>query len=95
MGPGKTLDSRHVENLQRDLKCLGYYTGEIDGIYGTETVKAVKNFEKDNKLTTNPKGYAGPKVKNCLFAKSYVYYDFIQEEKQFPIGKDTTTIDNL
>ena len=34
-----------VTELQTRLRFLGYYTGKIDGIYGTGTVNAVKRFE--------------------------------------------------
>ncbi len=34
-----------VTNLQTRLRFLGYYSGKIDGIYGTGTVNAVKRFE--------------------------------------------------
>ncbi len=34
-----------VTDLQTRLRFLGYYTGKIDGIYGTGTVNAVKRFE--------------------------------------------------
>ncbi len=35
-----------VRNLQSSLKSLGYYSGAIDGVYGSGTVAAVKRFEK-------------------------------------------------
>lgn len=34
-----------VKNLQSSLKYLGYYSGSVDGVYGSGTVKAVKLFE--------------------------------------------------
>ena len=34
-----------VRNLQSSLKTLGYYSGAIDGVYGSGTVAAVKRFE--------------------------------------------------
>lgn len=34
-----------VTDLQTRLRFLGYYSGKIDGIYGTGTVNAVKRFE--------------------------------------------------
>ncbi len=39
-----------VKKLQKKLKKLGYYTGEIDGDYGNGTKTAVKNFQKRNGL---------------------------------------------
>ena len=35
-----------VRNLQSSLKTLGYYSGAVDGEYGSGTVAAVKRFEK-------------------------------------------------
>lgn len=36
---------QEVTNLQTRLRFLGYYSGKIDGIYGTGTANAVKRFE--------------------------------------------------
>ena len=45
-GPGDTGDA--VKKVQKKLKKLGYYSGNIDGDYGNGTKKAVKSFQKDN-----------------------------------------------
>ena len=47
-----------VIQIQTKLKRWGYYTGNIDGIYGTQTVNAVKYFQRKNGLTVD--GIAGP-----------------------------------
>ncbi len=47
-----------VTQIQTKLKRWGYYTGSIDGIYGTKTVNAVKYFQRKNGLTAD--GIAGP-----------------------------------
>ncbi len=47
-----------VRNIQTRLKKWGYYTGSVDGIYGTATKNAVIKFQKKNGLT--PDGIAGP-----------------------------------
>ena len=47
-----------VTQIQTKLKRWGYYSGNIDGIYGTQTVKAVKYFQRKNRLTAD--GIAGP-----------------------------------
>ena len=47
-----------VKNIQTRLKNWGYYTGAVDGIYGTATKNAVIKFQKKNGLT--PDGIAGP-----------------------------------
>jgi N-acetylmuramoyl-L-alanine amidase len=46
-----------VKELQRRLKMWGYYSGEVDGIYGAKTVEAVKYFQRKNGLTVD--GVAG------------------------------------
>ncbi|MCH5142816.1 MAG: spore cortex-lytic enzyme [Clostridiales bacterium] len=46
-----------VKELQRRLKQWGYYNGAVDGIYGKQTVEAVKYFQRKNGLT--PDGIAG------------------------------------
>ena len=53
------LGSRGSEviNIQTRLRNWGYYTGAIDGIYGTKTQKAVMRFQANNGLT--PDGIAG------------------------------------
>jgi len=40
-----------VKQLQQRLKELGYYTAAIDSDYGTQTVNAVKAFQKKNGLS--------------------------------------------
>lgn len=47
-----------VTQIQTKLKRWGYYTGNIDGIYGTQTLNAVKYFQRKNGLTVD--GIAGP-----------------------------------
>ncbi len=46
-----------VTKIQTKLKNWGYYTGAIDGKYGSATQKAVKAFQKKNGLTVD--GIAG------------------------------------
>ena len=52
-----------VTQIQTKLKRWGYYKGSIDGIYGSQTVSAVKYFQRKNGLTAD--GIAG---KNTLAA---------------------------
>lgn len=47
-----------VTQIQTKLKRWGYYSGSVDGIYGTQTVNAVKYFQRKNGLTAD--GIAGP-----------------------------------
>lgn len=53
-----------VRRIQQKLKNWGYYTGSVDGIYGTQTQSAVKKFQRDNGLTVD--GIAGPKTLSYL-----------------------------
>ncbi len=52
-----------VRQIQQKLKNWGYYSGSVDGIYGTQTQNAVKYFQRKNGLTVD--GIAG---KNTLAA---------------------------
>ena len=47
-----------VRNIQTRLKDWGYYSGSVDGIYGTATRNAVIKFQKKHNLTAD--GIAGP-----------------------------------
>lgn len=42
-----------VKELQTILNKKGYSCGTADGVFGSKTVKAVKAFQKDNKLTAD------------------------------------------
>lgn len=53
-----------VTSIQNVLKKKGYYTGAVDGIFGSKTLAAVKNFQKDAGLTVD--GIAGPKTLKAL-----------------------------
>ena len=46
-----------VTEIQTRLKAWGYYTGAVDGTYGSATEKAVKYFQQSNGLTAD--GQAG------------------------------------
>ena len=49
-----------VRQIQTRLKKWGYYTGAVDGIFGTQTQKAVRYFQQKNGLAVD--GIAGPKT---------------------------------
>ncbi len=53
-----------VKTIQRKLKNWGYYTGAVDGIFGTQTKNAVKYFQKKNGLTAD--GIVGNKTLKAL-----------------------------
>lgn len=52
--------SQEVVEIQTKLKRWGYYNGEIDGIFGTQTKNAVISFQKKNGLVAD--GIAGKKT---------------------------------
>lgn len=47
-----------VTQIQTKLKSWGYYSGEVDGVYGSATETAVKLFQSKNGLTAD--GLCGP-----------------------------------
>lgn len=49
-----------VTQIQQKLSDWGYYSGKIDGIYGSKTVEAVKYFQRKNGLTVD--GITGNKT---------------------------------
>ncbi len=57
-----SLGSRgqEVRQIQKKLRELGLYSGSIDGIYGTGTQRAVRQFQKNCGLSAD--GIAGPKT---------------------------------
>lgn len=54
-----------VDSLQRRLKALGYLK-KVTGYYGTETVEAVKKFQKRNNLTVD--GKTGEKTLDLIYS---------------------------
>ena len=53
-----------VTQIQTKLKRWGYYKGNIDGIYGSQTVEAVKYFQRKNGLSVD--GIAVPKTLQAM-----------------------------
>lgn len=53
-----------VKTIQEKLKRWGYYSGSVDGIYGSLTVSAVKKFQQKNGLTVD--GIAGTKTLSAM-----------------------------
>lgn len=53
-----------VKQIQTKLKTWGYYKGNVDGIYGSKTVAAVKSFQKKNGLSVD--GIVGTKTLAAL-----------------------------
>ncbi|MBQ3115963.1 MAG: spore cortex-lytic enzyme [Clostridia bacterium] len=53
-----------VKTIQRKLKNWGYYTGSVDGIFGSKTKDAVKYFQRKNGLKVD--GIVGNKTLSAL-----------------------------
>jgi hypothetical protein len=56
-----------VEEVQYQLNRLGYPSGTVDGIFGTNTLNAVRAFQKADGLTVD--GIVGPLTWSKLFSK--------------------------
>ena len=53
-----------VKTVQTKLKRWGYYSGGVDGIFGTQTKDAVVKFQQTNSLTAD--GVVGPATAKAL-----------------------------
>lgn len=53
-----------VKQIQSKLKSWGYYSGNVDGIYGSKTYQAVKKFQQKNNLKID--GIAGSETLKAL-----------------------------
>ena len=53
-----------VRQIQTKLKRWGYYNGNVDGIYGSQTQEAVRYFQRKNGLSVD--GIAGPKTLEAM-----------------------------
>ena len=62
-----------VKQVQQRLKDLGYYSGSIDGNYGTGSMAAVQAFQRRNGLSAD--GLAGSQTFTKLFAASAIGAD--------------------
>lgn len=55
-----------VISVQQKLKDLGFYTGSVDGVYGTGSMAAVKAFQRQNGLTAD--GLVGSRTHAVLMS---------------------------
>lgn len=58
----------YVKKAQSKLKSLGYYTGSVNGKYGSSTTSAVQYFQKANNLTAS--GRADSDTRAALYSGS-------------------------
>lgn len=59
------MGTKSVTKIQETLKKKGFDPGEIDGIWGRNTIAAVKHFQQQQGLTVD--GIIGPKTTKALF----------------------------
>lgn len=57
-----------VVPMQRRLKALGYYSGSVDGYFGSQTYRAVRNFQSRNGLSVT--GKADSRTQQVLYSSS-------------------------
>ena len=60
-----------VKKYQDRLYELGYLSTKPDGVYGTDTVKAVKRFQERNDIIVD--GHVGPSTKTALMSPNCKY----------------------
>ena len=58
----------YVHSAQYALTLLGYYTGALDGNFGSGTIAAIRNFQKAVKVTVD--GSIGPETSDILYPKA-------------------------
>ena len=56
--------SDYVSAIQTDFRAIGYYLGEIDGVYGPMTIEAVEQFQSDQGLPVT--GLVDPATQTAL-----------------------------
>lgn len=90
-----------VVELQKALQKLGYYSGGIDGIFGSKTLTAVKAFQKKNGLSVD--GIAGSQTCAALTRLSgtkissrsgrATLISWSEANNRFPVGMVTKIVD--
>ncbi len=75
-----------VDSFQRQLKELGYLS-KVTGYYGTETIDAVKSFQKQNRLSED--GKAGEKTFNIINSDKAKPHPNVAKQKRRNANIDT------
>ncbi len=81
--------SEAVKKLQRALKDKGYYSGSVDGSYGSGTMQAVLAFQRQNNLRED--GVAGPATQRSLYGSGSGKVDYATLRP----GDEGTAVTNL
>ncbi|MCW2131656.1 putative peptidoglycan binding domain-containing protein [Arthrobacter sp. VKM Ac-2550] len=66
VGPDTLIDLATIAGVQSALIALGYDPGSIDGISGSRTTAAIRQFQTDQGLASD--GIAGPNTRTALAA---------------------------
>ena len=73
-----------VIELQARLQYIGFYNGDIDGVFGWQTYWATRNFQYEFGIKVD--GYVGEKTKQALERATEYDQSYVQEQRNQ--GKD-------